>query len=74
MQIDPTADLGSSLRRARLAAGLGLREVARLAGTSHATLNAYETNRKVPSIHTFVRILQACRYTVDVSLTPTDTD
>ncbi len=74
MQIDPTADLGGGMRRARLAAGLGLREVARLAGTSHATLNAYETNRKVPSMHTFVRILRACRYNVDVSLSPTSTE
>ena len=74
MQIDPSTNLGGGMRRARLAAGLGLREAARLAGTSHATLNAYETNRKVPSIHTFVRILHACRYSVDVSLSPSDTE
>ncbi|HKI74771.1 MAG TPA: helix-turn-helix transcriptional regulator [Pseudomonadales bacterium] len=54
------------LRQARLDAGLSLREVARRAGTSHSTLLAYESGRKVPSIVTFLRILEACGYGVDI--------
>lgn len=53
---------------ARHDAGLSARELARLAGTSHATLLAYEAGRKVPSVATFVRILEACGYAVDVEL------
>ncbi|MGD8418267.1 MAG: helix-turn-helix transcriptional regulator [Pseudomonadales bacterium] len=60
----------SALREARQAAGLSLREAARRAGTSHATLHAYETGAKSPSIATFLRILDACGYAVDFTLSP----
>ena len=63
-------DVGSFMLQARTKAGLGLREVARRAGTSHATLSAYETNKKVPSVTTFLRILTACSYSVDIALEP----
>ena len=58
------------MHNARIQAGLGLREVARRAGTSHATLSAYEKNRKVPSVATFLRILEACSYSIDILLCP----
>lgn len=58
------------LRSARLAAGLSLRELGARAGTSHATLSAYEQGNKVPSVATFLRVLQACEFAVDFTLTP----
>ena len=61
---------GHTLVSARTAAGLGLREAARLAGTSHATLSAYEKGQKTPSVNTFLRILEACNYSVDIALHP----
>jgi transcriptional regulator with XRE-family HTH domain len=59
---------GSVLKDARLDAGLSVREVARRAGTSHATLLAYENGRKVPGIATFIRILEACGFAVNFDL------
>lgn len=59
-----------TLRQARLSAGLSLRELALRAGTSHATLSAYEQGRKTPSVTTFLRILDACGQAVDVELSP----
>jgi len=59
-----------TLAQARADAGLSLREVARRAGTSHATLHAYETAAKIPSAATFLRILDACGFAVDVVLSP----
>jgi transcriptional regulator with XRE-family HTH domain len=50
--------------------GLSLRELARRAGTSHATLRAYEKGTKVPSSVIFLRILEACNFGVDVELSP----
>ena len=61
---------GTTLRAAREAAGLGLRELARRAGTSHATLSQYERNVKVPSVAVFMRILEASGYGVDITLRP----
>jgi len=59
-----------TLAEARAQAGLSLREVARRAGTSHATLHAYEAGAKSPSAATFLRILDACGFAVDVMLSP----
>lgn len=58
------------LRSARLDAALSLRELADRAHTSHATLSAYEKGRKVPSITTYLRILEACGNAVDIRLNP----
>jgi transcriptional regulator with XRE-family HTH domain len=58
------------LRRARRRAGLSLRQLARRAGTSHATLVAYEAERKVPSVETFRRILRAAGVAPAIELTP----
>ena len=62
--------LSTLLRAARLDRGISLRELGRRAGTSHATLSAYEQGRKVPSVETFLRILEACGYAVDLHLSP----
>ena len=58
----------SLLREARAHAGLSLRELAGRAGTSHATLSAYELGKKIPSATTFLRILEACGNSVDIVL------
>ena len=58
----------NNLRVARQKAGLSLRELARRAGTSHATLVAYEKGSKIPSVATFMRILSACGFSVDIQL------
>lgn len=56
------------LHAARLQSGLSLRELAARAGTSHATLLAYEQGKKSPSITTFLRILEAAGFGVDIRL------
>ena len=66
---DPQA-AAALLRSARITAGLSLRVRAARAGTSHATLSAYERGRKVPSISTYVRVLEACGNAVDLQLQP----
>lgn len=58
------------LVEARIKAQLSLRELAGKAGTSHATLSAYEKGRKVPSVTTYLRILEACGNAVDIQLHP----
>ncbi len=59
-----------TLRRARKASGLSLRRAAELAGTSHATLAAYENGRKTPGLNTYLRILSAYGYAADIELSP----
>ena len=54
------------MRRARLDAGLSLRALADRAGTSHATLAAYEHGRAVPRVDTLDRILRAAGYATDL--------
>lgn len=58
------------VRRARGGARLSLRELAERAGTSHATLAAYEAGRVVPGVDTLDRIVRAAGYLLDVELTP----
>jgi transcriptional regulator with XRE-family HTH domain len=60
----------TELRRVRERASLTLRELARRAGTSHATLAAYEAGRKVPSVATFARILRAAGVDASLELAP----
>ena len=57
------------LRAARERSGLSLRELARRADTSHATLSAYQAGDKVPSVATLDRIVRAAGLCVDVELT-----
>lgn len=47
------------VRLARQHSGLSLRALARRAGTSHATLSAYEHGRVVPGVDTLARVVQA---------------
>jgi transcriptional regulator with XRE-family HTH domain len=63
-------DAATTLRRARVDAGLTLRSLADRAGTSHATLAAYESGRVVPRVDTFARILRAAGFGADVALRP----
>jgi transcriptional regulator with XRE-family HTH domain len=52
-------DVATTLRSARRRAGLSQRELAVRAGTSQATLSAYENGRKQPTVETFGRLLAA---------------
>ncbi len=56
------------LRTARTRAGLSLRQLAALAGTSHSTLAAYEAGAKSPTVATLDRILRAAGFEADVEL------
>jgi transcriptional regulator with XRE-family HTH domain len=58
------------LRRARTRVGLSLRAAAKRARTSHATLVAYESGRKTPGLTTYLRLLNAYGYAVDIELSP----
>ncbi len=55
---------------ARRRSGLSRREIARRAGTSAATLAAYETGRVTPSVDTLDRLLTAAGFDAAVALTP----
>ncbi len=55
---------------ARRRSGLGLRELARRAGTSHATLHAYERGRKEPRLDTLERIVAASGFELEMTLAP----
>jgi transcriptional regulator with XRE-family HTH domain len=68
--MDRQEKIASTLRDARLSAALSLRKLARRAGTSHATLLAYERGNKVPSTATFLRIIEACGFAIDLGLEP----
>jgi transcriptional regulator with XRE-family HTH domain len=61
-------DAARTLRKRRLDAGLSLRVLAARAGTSHATLAAYEAGRAVPRIDTLDRILRAAGYATDIEV------
>jgi transcriptional regulator with XRE-family HTH domain len=52
-------DVAATVRGARRAAGLTQAELATRAGTSQATLSAYENGRKEPSVQTLARLLAA---------------
>ncbi len=56
------------INRARLRSGLSGRELARRAGTSHATLAAYESGAKIPRFDTLVRIVRATGFEPETSL------
>jgi transcriptional regulator with XRE-family HTH domain len=63
---------GNVIKLARHDAGLSQRELARRAGTSQATLSAYETGRKSPSFETLVRVVRAAGQDLRVRLEPLD--
>ncbi|MCP3910907.1 MAG: helix-turn-helix transcriptional regulator [Actinomycetia bacterium] len=61
-------DAATTLTHARASAGLSLRELAGRAGTSHATLSAYEQGRVVPAVDTVNRIVRAAGFSLDAEL------
>ena len=52
-------DVPTTVREARERAGLSQAELAERTGTSQATISAYETGRKQPSVDTLSRLLAA---------------
>ena len=52
-------DVAATLREARKRAGLTQAALAARTGTSQATVSAYESGRKDPSVETFSRLLSA---------------
>jgi transcriptional regulator with XRE-family HTH domain len=62
-------DAATILRTVRHEARLTLRELARRAGTSHATLSAYEHGAKTPSVDTLDRVVRAAGYVFEGGLT-----
>ncbi|MCA1703571.1 MAG: helix-turn-helix domain-containing protein [Actinobacteria bacterium] len=63
---------GNLIKLARHDAGLSQRELARRAGTSQATLSAYEAGRKSPSFETLVRVVRAAGQDLRVQVVPYD--
>ena len=61
---------GTLLRRARALSGLSLRHLAERAGTSHATLCAYEAGNVNPSMQTVLRIVRAAGFGLTMDLVP----
>jgi transcriptional regulator with XRE-family HTH domain len=59
-----------TLRRVRARSGLSLRALARRAGTSHATLAAYEAGRVTPSVDTLDRVVRAAGFELVADLVP----
>ena len=58
------------LRKAWQDSGLSLRQLAKQANTSHATLSAYLKGAKCPTTTTLERIIGACGYSMDITLRP----
>ena len=63
-------EISAALREARVRAGLSARELARRAGTSHATLLAYESGRIDPGTKVAERILYAAGFHLRCTLDP----
>ena len=58
------------INEARTRSGHSLREIARRAGTSHATIIAYLKGDKIPSTQTMLRLVDACDLALDFTLRP----
>lgn len=63
-------EISTALREARVRAGLSARELARRAGTSHATLLASESGRIDPGTKVAERILYAAGFHLRDTLDP----
>jgi uncharacterized protein len=63
-------DAAEVIRRAREAAGLSKRELARRAGTSAAAIVAYETGEREPSFRTLRRLVRAAGYDSELVTRP----
>jgi transcriptional regulator with XRE-family HTH domain len=64
-------EVGCTLRAARLRSGISQAELARRAGTSQATISAYENGAKEPSVAVFARLLAATGARLAVEPAPT---
>ena len=58
------------LKYVRVKAGLSARELPRGMGSSHSTILAYEAGKKVPVTTTLMRLVHACGYSMDFTLSP----
>lgn len=63
-------DAAAELRAARTRAGLTQAQLAARAGTSQATLSAYENGAKQPSLATFERLLRSAGSHLSVAQAP----
>lgn len=63
---------GNLIKLTRLETGLSQRELARQAGTSQATIAAYEAGRKSPTMDTLLRIVRAAGRDLRIELVPAD--
>jgi hypothetical protein len=63
-------DAAEVIRRAREAAGLSKRELARRAGTSPAAIVAYEAGERDPTFRTLRRLLRAAGYDSEMVTRP----
>ena len=61
-------DAAELVKTARRRAGLTLRDLGAMAGTSHSTLAAYESGSKTPNVATLDRILHAAGFATEVTL------
>ena len=59
-------DAAATLRSARRKSGLSQTELARRAGTSQATISAYESGNKEPALSTLERLLAGTGHRLDV--------
>ncbi len=65
-----TQKVALMLKYVRRKAGLSARELARRVGSSHSTILAYESGKKVPVTTTLMRLVHACGYSLDFNLEP----
>ena len=63
-------DAATTIRTCRRRSGLTLHQLAEWAGTSAATLSAYEHGRVVPRVDTLNRIVRAAGFALDGKLVP----
>jgi transcriptional regulator with XRE-family HTH domain len=70
---ESSGEVSALVLAARLEAGLSQRALAELAGTSGATIAAYELGTKEPRLSTLARVLHAAGMTVDLRYQPTPT-
>ncbi len=65
-----TRKVAELLKYARRKSGLSARELARRVGSSHSTILAYESGKKVPVTTTLMRLIHACGFSLDFELAP----
>ncbi|MBL4682909.1 MAG: helix-turn-helix transcriptional regulator [Pseudomonadales bacterium] len=63
-----TEKIAKLLAYTRKKSGMSSRQLAKAVGTSHSTILAYESGKKTPSTTTFLRIIHACKFSVDFLL------